>query len=566
MKKAAIYARVSTELQGREDKVSIEVQLAESEAYANQKGYTVVARFVDKEKYRVKGKLVQPSGQRKDRPGYVALLKAARVGHFDVIVAWKEDRLYRGMYAAMPISELLDEKGKALDIELVKETFDRKMLGIKAALGKIESDNIKDRMIMGRKARLGKGLAPGGEEKYGYKRVEDHLELEETEAGIVKKVFAWYVAEENIAEIRRRLNALGVTPRRAKYWSRWTIFKILKTEAYATGKLSSVLDGEKFYTPCPPIINMETWQKAQKVKAKNKFKPRNLKRDYLCHGLVYCVCRWKSSTKAIVRPSGKIAGYYYCHHSGMYPETCPEDCYRHINSDKLDEMTWDYLKLICKEPAVLKDKIDQKLKALKEEQGDYQAEINRLQAKLDDLLMERQQIITWGRKNIITEIDMELQLDAIGLQELTYKKELDETLAASEAQKQIEDLQAWADEYLSDIRGGIEELDIGPETLNEEEIEALYTALEAWRFEGNKLEQLKRAILEKKRQTVKALISKIVIGKLPGSKKGKRIQYFLTLEVPVNGISLLPDALETDTKEIHFLSLNFVSEELIYRL
>ncbi len=41
MKKAAIYARVSTELQGREDKVSIESQLAESESYAKERGYTV---------------------------------------------------------------------------------------------------------------------------------------------------------------------------------------------------------------------------------------------------------------------------------------------------------------------------------------------------------------------------------------------------------------------------------------------------------------------------------------------------------------------------------------------
>lgn len=143
LKRAAIYARISLEQQADEDRVSIETQLADCEAHCQERGYIVVARYVDKEKYRVKGKLVQPSGQRKDRPQYVAMLKAASAGEFDVIVAWKEDRLYRGMYAAMPLSELLDDLGKQLDIELVKETFDQKILSIKAALGKTEREMLE---------------------------------------------------------------------------------------------------------------------------------------------------------------------------------------------------------------------------------------------------------------------------------------------------------------------------------------------------------------------------------------------------------------------------------------
>ena len=94
MKKAAIYARVSSERQAGNDRVSIEVQLAESEAYCKERGYAVVGRYVDCEKYRVRGKLVQPSGERKDRPEYRKMLKAVLAGEFGVIVAWKEDRLY----------------------------------------------------------------------------------------------------------------------------------------------------------------------------------------------------------------------------------------------------------------------------------------------------------------------------------------------------------------------------------------------------------------------------------------------------------------------------------------
>jgi len=60
-RRAAIYARVSTEKQDAENKVSIEMQLADCEAYCRKHGYTIVARHVDNKKYRSRGKMVEPS-------------------------------------------------------------------------------------------------------------------------------------------------------------------------------------------------------------------------------------------------------------------------------------------------------------------------------------------------------------------------------------------------------------------------------------------------------------------------------------------------------------------------
>lgn len=97
------------------------------------------------------------------------------------------------MYAAMPFAEVLDEMGKRLEVELVRETFDRKMLDIKAALGKIESDNIRERMLMGRRVRLERGEVPGGDQvRYGYHKVNKRLEIDEAEAKVVRMVFEWY--------------------------------------------------------------------------------------------------------------------------------------------------------------------------------------------------------------------------------------------------------------------------------------------------------------------------------------------------------------------------------------
>ncbi|GMR10651.1 MAG: hypothetical protein BMS9Abin28_1472 [Anaerolineae bacterium] len=166
-KRAAIYVRVSSERQAADDRVSPQAQLDDCRELAEKRGYHVVAEISDITKYRSKGRLVNPSGTRKDRPGYLELLRMARNGEIDMIVAWKEDRLYRGLYAAMPLSEMLDESGKALEVDLFRETFDHKMLGIKASTGKMEIDNIKGRMVMGRRARLERGELPGGPTKYG---------------------------------------------------------------------------------------------------------------------------------------------------------------------------------------------------------------------------------------------------------------------------------------------------------------------------------------------------------------------------------------------------------------
>lgn len=123
------------------------------------------------------------------------------------------------------------------------------MLEIKAAIAKIELDNIRDRMLMGRRVRLGRGEVPGGELRCGYKKSDDRrLTVNETEAEVVRQVLEWYNQwynqGENNMEIRRRLNAADVSPRKSKVWSKATIQNILTFEGYATGEYTVNLDGE----------------------------------------------------------------------------------------------------------------------------------------------------------------------------------------------------------------------------------------------------------------------------------------------------------------------------------
>lgn len=160
VKTAALYARVSTSDQASEEKCSLDVQLSDGRALCHERGYTVAAEFVDASPYRSDGRLVQPSGTRTDRPDFRAMLEFVRGGRAGVIVAWREDRLYRSLKAASMVDDLIEETG--VTIELVKEHFDRSMLGFKAAIGRYELTAIKERLTMGREARARSGLPPTG--------------------------------------------------------------------------------------------------------------------------------------------------------------------------------------------------------------------------------------------------------------------------------------------------------------------------------------------------------------------------------------------------------------------
>jgi site-specific DNA recombinase len=493
----------------------------------------------------VRGKLVNPSAARKDRPRYQAMLKAALAGDFDTIVAWKEDRLYRGMYAAMPLAEALDKRRNDLTVDLVRETFDRSMLEIKAAMGKIELENIRERMMMGRRARLKRGEVPGGSVRYGYKKVDKTAVVNEDEARWVRQIFDWYIDGENNMTIRARLNAANVPPRKGKVWSKATIQNILTFEGYASGEYTTTLDGEEFSIPCEPIIAVGVWHRAQEVRAANKlYRGRNVKEDYLCRGMIVCRCGWRWGARTCWGNQQRgSSGYYACARKGHQPEQVHPDCPGSIGSKKLDEHVWNFVITICENPLIVQTAIDERIAQLREDQGNIEAEVERLQRELDRIVQERQWVITQARVGRISEDDMEMQLVALDFQALGLRKERDEKTANLAVQQQAEHLKAWADEYLADIKRGLRVLNTDVTELSELEQDNLYTALEAARFEekfdGDKLAALHWALLEEKRRTVRTLVSEVLVVK--GEDSEKIIVPKLALKIPMEYASLAYD-------------------------
>ena len=260
--KAAIYIRTSSEAQG--EKSSPAEQESDCRRLAAEKGFTVVNVYSDIEKYRVKNKLVEPSGSRCDRPGMIAMLKDGAKGEFDAILTWREDRLYRGLRSMLMVMDTIQQY--KLTILLAKESFDPKIAPLRAWVAQMELDGMKERMSMGVRARLKAGKANTGQNRYGYMRVGEKIHIVEEEARWVRQVFEWYIQGIPLLQIRKRLISANAPqkgssiPRRIQ-WARSSVQTILKSaEEYAYGFKLHSRSGETYQILIEPILDIPTYE------------------------------------------------------------------------------------------------------------------------------------------------------------------------------------------------------------------------------------------------------------------------------------------------------------------
>jgi DNA invertase Pin-like site-specific DNA recombinase len=148
MKRAAIYARVSTADQ------HVETQLYDLRQFAEQRGYEITAEYTD---------II--SGTKARRPGLDAMLKDARKHKFNVVLVAAFDRMARSTkHFLQTIDELED-----LGIEFVsrRENIDtggamgRMFLTVLGAISELERSMIVERIKAGMRRRKLDGLPLG---------------------------------------------------------------------------------------------------------------------------------------------------------------------------------------------------------------------------------------------------------------------------------------------------------------------------------------------------------------------------------------------------------------------
>ena len=228
--RTAIYARVSSERQEREE--TVESQLEALRTYAEAKGYGQPAEFVDEGR----------SGYTLARPALDRLRDAVAAGGFEVVLIHEISRLARERFDQ---ALLLRELRQHTRVEFAKHPSDgtpeseltENVLG---DFAHFEGKLIADRTRRGKLHWLHQGALMGGFVPYGYRYLprdgerRASMEVDETEAAVVREMF-WGLVEEHLScrAIGKRLTERGVpTNRGGTAWHASVVSRILRNEAY----------------------------------------------------------------------------------------------------------------------------------------------------------------------------------------------------------------------------------------------------------------------------------------------------------------------------------------------
>ena len=249
---------------------------------------------------------------------------------------------------------------------------------------------------------------------YGYRFIRDvrnkivGLEIFESEAGIVRLIFTWYVYGDESGKplpqlaIAKKLEAMGIpTPGESGYsshgsrgiWSYSTVATILLNETYAgtwwygrrSGALRKRLPKEKqILVSVPPIIDRETWERAQAQRARNKKSSRrNAKNDYLLRGMIMCGCGRRMTGLASGR---SLHRHYRCTGAPYIKRDCHE---KYVRADYLEMQVWNGLKGFFTDL----DRLEEDLEAAQQREESDQEPIRAELKTTEDFIAETEQEI-----------------------------------------------------------------------------------------------------------------------------------------------------------------------------
>ena len=231
-KHTVAYCRVST-LEQKRRGYGIDIQIRDVTLFAERQGLFIQEFYKDEAE----------SGIAENRPRLQRLLRQCQRGRIGTVVLPSLDRLSRDLRLA----ENLFYEFERLGVEVLiadMPTYngkDRKDVLIRQIRGAIAEENRKEiieRLLKGRQERVRRGLAPGGNTPYGYRRNGHGLEPDPDEVEIVQAIFELAGRGQSGPRIARILTENGWARRNGKSWTQRQISAILaRREFYRDGLL-----------------------------------------------------------------------------------------------------------------------------------------------------------------------------------------------------------------------------------------------------------------------------------------------------------------------------------------
>ncbi len=379
LKKAVLYARVSTSEQEREG-FSIPAQLKLLRDYAAINDIDIAAEHVDVETARKAG--------RTEFEAMLAYLK--RHPSVRIILVEKTDRLYRNLKDWVTLDELdieihLAKEGVVLSKE--SKSSEKFMHGIKVLMAKNYIDNLSEEARKGMTEKAAQGFWPSLA-PLGYRNVRNEagrkvIEVDPENAPIIARLFDLCgTGSFSMKALAGKAADLGLRYRRSgKPIGTASLIYILRNRIY-TGTYE--WDGKLYRGSHQPIISHEAWEIAQEViDGRSQSNVHPSKHDFVYSGMMTC-----SHCGCAIVAEIKKQKYIYYHCTG-FKGKCPE---RYVRQEVFD---------VHFEQMLGRLRLDDEIfglvqKALRESHGDERRERDEARARLiaeADLLQERLDMI-----------------------------------------------------------------------------------------------------------------------------------------------------------------------------
>ena len=305
--RAAIYCRQSRTRDGSE---SLDIQVQACQEAAERFGYEVAATLVEPPStsgYTARGK---------NRAQFKELLRGFRERKFDMVMAYKTDRLSRGGGPGWaPLLEAIEAAGLNVDRAVATPSgfVSEFEIGIRAAMDREESKKLSERLldVAGRRAAAGL-RSGGGSRAYGFEL--DQMTLRESEVVVIKEIVRRVIAGHSYTEVAYWLNEQHIPTALGNQWIGLSVRNLLRRKHLAAIRSYNGVD---YSATWPAIIDAETWERLQlelKLRRERKKQQGSPARKYLLTGLLYCgLCgNMMTGDKRPDHPGQPIKRNYVC--------------------------------------------------------------------------------------------------------------------------------------------------------------------------------------------------------------------------------------------------------------
>jgi site-specific DNA recombinase len=467
MKLAAIYARVSSESQEKQE--TVQSQILALKEFANQNNYSIVSEYIDN----------GYSGAMLARPSLDRLRDDADKGLFETVLIHSPDLLARKYVYQELIKIELNRLGVNIVFTNCPATDNKPenllLDGMQGLIAEYEKTKIMERTRRGKMYKAKQGIIISNRAPYGYRYIlkdrnrneSGYYEIVETEAVIVKDIFDSFTKDSKSFEsVAKELNQRKIKPRYGKEWKATVIRNILKNEVYVGivyyNKSYSIESGLKkenlrrvhtvkrkrskdewISIKLPDtlkIVDESIFKLAQEQMKKNSQRcVRESRFEYLLKGFVEC----GECSHHLVGTSSHDIPKYRCFGYRSLKDHCGNKA---VKSSVLDEIVWNAICDLIRSPKLMAKQANNFYQQSVSGRNITEKEISGIEKKIGGLIEHRNRVLDAYTEGIINKDIFSQQMLKINEKEQTLfnqklecQQKLEDATKSNELEKNIYD-------------------------------------------------------------------------------------------------------------------------------